>query len=33
LDTSPEFWLNLQAAFDLARSRPHRVIRPMGKVS
>jgi antitoxin HigA-1 len=32
LDTSPEFWLNLQATFDLAQSRPHRVIRPMGKV-
>jgi addiction module HigA family antidote len=22
LDTTPEFWLNLQAAHDLARSRP-----------
>lgn len=21
-DTTPEFWLNLQAAYDLARSRP-----------
>jgi addiction module HigA family antidote len=33
LNTSPEFWLNLQVAYDLAQSRPHRVIRPMGKVS
>lgn len=23
-DTTPEFWLNLQMAFDLARSRPTR---------
>jgi addiction module HigA family antidote len=22
LDTTPEFWINLQAAYDLARSRP-----------
>jgi addiction module HigA family antidote len=26
-DTSPEFWLNLQAAYDLARARPTRVVR------
>jgi len=26
-DTSPEFWLNLQAAFDLARARPTRAVR------
>ncbi len=32
-DTSPEFWLNLQSAFDLAQTRPQRVIRPMGNVS
>ncbi|WP_316412619.1 HigA family addiction module antitoxin [Mesoterricola silvestris] len=31
--TSPEFWLNLQTAYDLAKARPHRTIRPMGKVS
>ncbi len=24
LGTSPEFWLNLQAAHDLTRNRPHR---------
>jgi addiction module HigA family antidote len=33
LNTSPVFWLNLQAVYDLAHSRPHRIIRPMGKVS
>lgn len=33
MNTSPEFWLNLQAACDLARSRPHRVTRPMSEVS
>jgi addiction module HigA family antidote len=27
LDTTPEFWLNLQAAHDLARARPRRRIR------
>jgi addiction module HigA family antidote len=26
LGTSPEFWLNLQAAHDLARSRPSRKV-------
>lgn len=26
-ETSPEFWLNLQAAYDLARARPTRVVR------
>ena len=31
--TSPEFWLNLQSAYDLAKTRPHRIVRPMGKVS
>jgi antitoxin HigA-1 len=31
--TSPEFWLNLQSAYDLAKTRPHRTVRPMGKVS
>lgn len=31
--TSPEFWLNLQSAYDLAKTRPHRAVRPMGKVS
>jgi len=30
--TSPEFWLNLQAIYDLSRTRPHRTIRPMKKV-
>jgi len=31
LDTSPEFWLNLQALHDLARSRPNRSIRRLRK--
>jgi addiction module HigA family antidote len=26
LNTTPEFWLNLQAAYDLARTRPRRRI-------
>ncbi len=26
-NTSPEFWLNLQAAYDLARARPTRTVR------
>jgi addiction module HigA family antidote len=26
LDTSPEFWLKLQANYDLARSRPKRTV-------
>lgn len=25
--TTPEFWLNLQSSFDLARSRPKRAVR------
>jgi len=28
--TTPEFWVNLQANFDLARSRPDRKVRRMG---
>ena len=26
LGTTPEFWMNLQSAYDLARSRPKRVV-------
>ncbi|MDK1029218.1 MAG: HigA family addiction module antitoxin [Anaerolineae bacterium] len=26
LDTTPEFWLNLQSNYDLARSRPNRSV-------
>jgi antitoxin HigA-1 len=26
LGTSPEFWMNLQCAYDLARSRPERAV-------
>ena len=29
LGTTPEFWLNLQSACDLAQTRPQRTIRPM----
>lgn len=29
LGTTPEFWLNLQAQHDLARSRPTRRIKPL----
>jgi addiction module HigA family antidote len=29
LDTTPEFWVNLQTAHDLARSRPTRAVEPM----
>ena len=33
LGTTPEFWLNLQAAYDLAVHRPGRTIRKMRKAS
>lgn len=29
LNTTPEFWLNLQLAHDLARTRPERAIPPI----
>ena len=29
LNTSPEFWLNLQAMYDLSSSRPDRHIEPL----
>lgn len=29
LETTPDFWLNLQAAYDLARTRPARTIPPL----
>lgn len=32
-DTSPEFWLNLQATYDLAQSRPSRSIKKLRKAS
>lgn len=32
-DTSPEFWINLQAQHDLATSRPKRTIEPLLKAS
>lgn len=30
-DTTPEFWVNLQAAYDLATSRPSRKIAKLGE--
>ena len=33
LDTTPEFWLNLQAAFDLARHRPARRVPRLKRAS
>ena len=32
LDTTPEFWINLQAAYDLARSRPTRQVERIAAV-
>ena len=28
-ETTPDFWMNLQAAYDLARTRPQRVVPPL----
>lgn len=33
LNTTPEFWLNLQAAYDLAISRPAKKIRRLQRAS
>ncbi|WP_020676292.1 HigA family addiction module antitoxin [Geopsychrobacter electrodiphilus] len=33
LDTTPEFWLNLQATYDLALSRPEKSIMKLSMVS
>jgi addiction module HigA family antidote len=32
LNTTPEFWVNLQTTYDLARSRPARPVEPLAKV-
>jgi antitoxin HigA-1 len=32
-ETTPEYWLNLQASHDLARTRPGRVITPLKAAS
>ena len=32
-ETTPDFWLNLQAAYDLARTRPERTIPPLRSAS
>jgi addiction module HigA family antidote len=29
LGTTPEFWINLQSAYDLARNRPTRQVQPI----
>ncbi len=33
LGTTPEFWMNLQNAHDLARARPERVVEPLAQAS
>ena len=33
LDTTPEFWLNLQATYDLASNRPEKTIQKLRKAS
>jgi addiction module HigA family antidote len=33
LGTTPEFWINLQSAFELARSRPTRSIAPLATLA
>lgn len=33
LQTSPQFWLNLQNNYDLARERPEREIEPLTRAS
>ena len=32
LDTTPEFWINLQASFDLARSQPLEPVRRIAEI-
>ena len=32
-DTTPEFWLNLQTAYDLATNRPAKKLRPLRRAS
>jgi addiction module HigA family antidote len=33
LKTTPEFWVNLQVAHDLAKNRPGKPVRPLRKIS
>lgn len=33
LGTTPQFWMNLQSAHDLAKSRPERVVEPIQQAS
>ncbi len=32
LNTSPEFWLNLQAMYDLSSNRPNKIVTPLRTV-
>ena len=32
LDSTPEFWMNLQTAYDLARSRPSELVQKLAAV-
>lgn len=33
LGTTPEFWMNLQAAYDLGRTRTGKVVKPLRKAA
>ena len=33
LNTTPEFWINLQSAYDLARSRPAEPVKPLAAIA
>jgi addiction module HigA family antidote len=33
LKTTPDFWMNLQVAHDLAKNRPAKTVRPLKKIS
>lgn len=33
LGTTPEFWMNLQSAHDLGRTRSGKVVKPLGKAA
>lgn len=33
LNTTPEFWVNLQTSYDLARSRPSVPVRPLAAIA
>lgn len=33
LDTTPEFWMNLQSLYDLSKTRPNKNIKPLNTVN